>query len=1559
MCIRDSLWPRGEVEAAFRYREGEVRLGGSLGALALEARFRREGLGETGLEGSLDLLGLRGKGVVRHASPYAEGEVALAWEGGRYWGEGWLRGLAYLVQEGPIRVWGEGGRVEARWEAPLSLWARYGEGLRLGVEGEGEVAGVRVRARLAYGPEGYRGGLEAQGLGLRLEGKGEGPLRLRLLGEDLPGSLSAWGVLEGLTFRGEAQYALALGQARLEASAHVQGGVSGLALQGEGALRGEGEAWPFRFAYRPEGWSLDPRALVLEGEAPGFRLRLSEGRLALALDRDLTPFGLPLRLVAQGEGPWEAPLEVVLKRPEGQLSGRVWPWPLRAELSGEALGEGLALEYREGEARLRFLGPRLSGTARYARGLSGVLGLRYPLPGGSLVGEVDLGRGGFRLWGEGAWAGEVAGGFCLPAPLGGCAGLALEASGGLAYGEVAFRGAYRYRAASGYLGGLSGEGRLATPYGAARLLGRGLGLDLAGEGLPLEGRLELHPLGLAYRYAGPLPRGLGELEAEGVYPGAWLKGRYRYGEVLLDLEGLPGFRVRLLGKGLRGEVGPEGLRLVAEGFAYGPLALSGEVAGAWGAVGADLRLWGLGREARVRGEWGPEGLRLALTGDLQGEVAWKGAWRGRLAFREGFLDLSGQGVPELQGEVLGERVRLRWPLLEVGGLLAQLAERRVEGEGRLLAGLLPGGLGVRGEGERLLLDYRVPGLGLPLVGALDLKDLALSLGSPEGEGELRYASGGLSGRLVLNLGGFTLGLEGAGDRVRLLGEHPAWPWWAAGAGRLEGEVDLGGGYRATYRAGAQTLALTGRLLEARLWAEGPYLSGELAYPPGGELRLDLPLPPLESRFQGRVSGPGYGLEGVLEGGVGRVAVQGRLLPLEGELRLEEAALEDFLGRYAPYLKGRVSGRLVVAEGRLEGGLRGEVGVGETRLPLAFSGRLAPGALQGEGQLGPSPFRVDLQGGRLEVSASPRGFPLHLLLEAVAGPLEGEAYWTGAVRLRLPLGDPWRGEGVLVGESLLFRGAGDELRGQAAFRYQGGRLYVDRLRLAGRGSWEGGGYWSPEGSDLFLTLKDTVFTPVLQVVPALKPYRPEGSGSLSLRLTAQGFQVAFQDFRFRLGPVAGYLPQGLLSLNGGARAEGELELSAPFPGRARLGLEGRLEDFRVTAKGTVSLPGLKEATPAEVAFRYPTYGVEIRLGEAQAQGTLFPLRLAGYGRLPLYYPQYYLQEGLLDVKSFFLYEEKGTYHLTGNAEVLRARLALPENPRQLSREGVQVGGAPGQKPTPFPLAFDGVRLYAERGVLVQESLVQGELKGEVFLGGTYADPFLVGEVGALWGNFRLWDSVFTLDPAKSALRFRPDRGILPEFALEAQTETRGYKVALKASGEFLREGGRVKVRLEPRFASEPALLEPEIYALLTLGTPDLARLAETLPQAALGAALENLILGQLEREMAKAFGLDRFQVQVPLLQGGEVEDIRFSIGKYLSPELFLGYEVDLRGQQTLSAQYRRDGLTFALGSTFQPGDGRLSRFAFSLGYDLTEALGLTLSLETADTTRFGVGALYRW
>ncbi len=242
--LRFRGFPKGEAEGRFAYRGVEVALSGPLEALDLRARYAQGPLGETLLSARLDLPALRGEGEVRHASGYAEGRARLSWQGGRYLLEGQLKGLRYLEQEGPFWLKGEGSRVEARWEAPLALGARYGGSLDLWAKGKGEVLGLQVVADLAYGPQGYRGTLEAQGRGLVLLGEGKGPLRLRLEGEGLPGRLEAEASLEGLSLSGEGRYAHALGQARLEAQARFAGSLSPWPWRGRGPWWGCPSASP-------------------------------------------------------------------------------------------------------------------------------------------------------------------------------------------------------------------------------------------------------------------------------------------------------------------------------------------------------------------------------------------------------------------------------------------------------------------------------------------------------------------------------------------------------------------------------------------------------------------------------------------------------------------------------------------------------------------------------------------------------------------------------------------------------------------------------------------------------------------------------------------------------------------------------------------------------------------------------------------------------------------------------------------------------------------------------------------------------------------------------------------------------------------------------------------------------------------------------------------------------------------------------------------------------------------------------------------------------------------
>ena len=1546
------LWGLGGLEGRVDFHPFGGQLSYDAFSLILSGKpLRPEGVltfPDGRLSFQADLSQALARGQLIYRAPWAEGEMGLVYRKGALEGQGRLRTLAYLKQEGPLRLKGEGERVQLSWEAPLRVVLAYDRALaqELSFLGEGlvELGGQRVRlkADLSYAPSsGYRGGFQAEGYGILLKGldKGDGSLGLALEGEGLRGG----GRLEGGVLALDLSYARALGKARLEALARVSGELKGLKpdfrLEGQGVLAGASRREAFRFAYDGAPWF----------SAPGLGILLQGETLKVELDQDLTEFGLPLRLRLKGEGPWrEAVLSAELLHEGGVLRGEVFPAGMKAALSGEVFGERVVARY-EGGLFLRFLGPRLLGEASYRGGLSGRVGLDLPLPQGGLKGGVDLGGGLASLKGYGAWAGRVAASWCFLQES--CDQGRLDLKADLSWREYRLLGQWRYE------GEVRGAGQVETPYGQVRLLGRGQGLDLSGEGLPLSGRLSLSPFSFSYRYAGPLPQGLGGLEAEGRYPGAWLKGTYQgYGKTL-RLEGLEGFRLALRGEGVEGSLGPDGVFLHLEGFTLGPLRLSGKAEGPWNRTVLSLRAEAFGRLARLEGVW-DGGLEGQFSGDLEGKVTYRNGWSGEVRVGSyGRLAFSGQGLPILEGELLDLPVRFAYPEAFLSGLRVDLARRWAEGRVALF--------GVEAEGVEEAVRFFYPPLEAQAL--LSLKDLSLRAWTGLGEGALEYKEGRVQGEHTLVLGPLFLRLEGVGDGVALFGKVEATDWWPEEV-QLTGKVGLDLAYSLRLQTGEEVVEGVGQGGSFRLSLSGPYGKGVIAWPVSskrqedtGSLALDLPLRPLESRLRlvlwprPNTDGPQGDLafEAVLEGGVGRVEASGRLWPLEVRARLEEARLEDFMARYAPYLKGIASGELFYRKDQLSLDLKGEAQVGKVQLPFALVGGGSLGALEGEGQLGGSRFQLSYQSGVLRGVGRTQAFPLHALLGAVAGPLEGEAYWTGAFRFLLPK-DPWQAQGVLVGEYLRFVGGGDELSGRAALRFEKGRLSVDELALSGKGTWRGGGYWSREGAELWLSLKDTVFTPVLKVVPALRPYAPEGSGSVEFRLGkqngAEALSIFMKDFRFKLGPVEGYLPQGSLLLNGGARAEGEITLLKPFPGKGSLGLEGDLKSFALSARGRLAVPGLREEEPFLLAFRYPSYALEVRYANALAQGTVYPLRMAAYGSLPVRFPQHYLLDGLLNIRSAFLYEEKGVYHLTGDLEVQRARLGLPEGEKEVALPAKGEGGG-GQ----VPLVFEGLRIRADRGAVIQEALAQGELFGEAYLQGTYQDPYLTGEVRALWGNFRLWDQLFVLNPQASYARFTPQGGLLPELRLVAQSEVRGYTVRLEAEGRFVRENGRVRLRLDPRFTSDPPLDTLQIYALLTLGTTDVTRLGETVPQTVLGAAFQTFLLGQLERELSRALGLDRFQVETPVFQGGRLEETRFTLGKYLTPELFLGYQVDLRGTQAVAAEYRRDGFSLTFSTTLSD----KPRTLLGLGYSLTPSLDLLLNLESDGASRFSIGLSYRF
>ncbi len=1594
-----------ELAGGLAYRRGglelEAQVGGALGqpTLAVQAHSPWATLEA---RGQYVLSKGQGEAQLTLQSPYAQARLNLLSQGLGYQASGWLESQQYLRQGGALRLEGEGARWRLAWAAPLRLeaggQAAELESLLLAGRGVFELAQrpLALSGQMALVGQDFRGRMQLLGEQVALELLGQGE-DLALRGQVFQADLEARTNRQGL-LSGQARYTLGLGPSRLEAQAVLSGHLWEPSLEGQGHLVGQGAGVALRFGYR---WGGLPWA---QAEGAGVSAWLRDGVLALRVDSDLQPFtGLPFRLQTQGQGPWEGlRLPLRLYGQGLEASGQLYPAGLELKLAGRYEQQRFTLAYQQG-LEVRLEGPYAQGTARWVGGApQGRLALNLPLPQGGLVGEADLAEGEVRLEGQGGWQGRLrawlAQGWARPTRWSLEAGLASPWAGAFLEGRFDLEVAPL---------SLEGAGRLDLPgWGSLALRAQGGEVVVEGqEGLePLSLRVQLNPLRVGWAYAGALPRGLGRLEAQGVYPGRWAVGRYEVAGQSLNLEGRES-QLRLSAPGLQARLGLEGLEARLENYTLSGLRLSGRLGGAWGGLEGVLRWEALGRSGTLEAAWRQSQLRARLEGDLAGELGYAGGWRGRLALREGFLEFSGPTAPVVEGELLGQRVRLDYPMLQVAGLELNLAERSASGE------LALKGLTLQGQGP--VLEAAYPLAEGHLVAGLDLRSLVVELRAPElGSGALRWRQGMLEGALRLSVFGLDWLLEGAGSQLRVQMNHSETPWLPWGQGGLQGQLNLEGAWRLAYQDSEtrQRLEAQGRLLEARLEAQGPWLQGQMRYSGQGDwqgrLHLEAPLEPLDSRLQLTFEGQqALRAQGVLTGDLGRLELEGRLgrEGLEARAGFRDLALEEVpqVQRGLPFLRGRASGLLTLDQGRLAFDLQSpglRVQGDDLALATHLRGRYQRGAWQAEldlersekGRLGQNgalgsnrtTARLRLENGHLSGEAVAASFPLHWLLSAWAGELAGQAYWTGRTTFHIDLQDPWASKGVWVGEYLRFQGGGDTLVGQAALRFERERLYIDQLALSGKGTWSGQGYYGRRGSNLRLNLENTSFTPVLRVIPNLKPLTPEGSGTVRLSSSGEVFDLTLEDFSFRLGPVRGQTPRAVLRVGESTSAEGRLQLFAPYPAQAELSGEGDLSRFVVRARGTADLPLLSANEPFVLTFGYPAYTLDARLERQNARlaGIVFPqLILALQGQVPVSYPRYYLLEGLLDTNLFLRYQ-RGAYIVQGSVDVVRARLGLPEGVREVSMAAPETtSGA-----SPVPVEFNNIRLKAERGILIQESLAQGELAGELYLNGDFSNPFLSGEVVPLRGSFKLWDRDFIIrdrsPEERSYARFSPADGILPELQIVADTvvqdrgqDNRRIQVNLTLKGAFLRQNGRIKVNLSPTFVArsngdlarksdgEP-YTDAEIYALLLLGRSDLSALPTDIAQTGLQAAVQNFIVGQLERELARVLGLDQVKVEIPALSGGGLEETRFTIGRYLSPELFFAYSVDLRGFQTVFAEYQQGDFRFRFSTDIFP----LPRPELSLGYTLRPGTELTFDLATgigdglrSDGVRFGLGFNFRF
>ncbi|UCD38264.1 MAG: translocation/assembly module TamB domain-containing protein, partial [Fidelibacterota bacterium] len=198
-----------------------------------------------------------------------------------------------------------------------------------------------------------------------------------------------------------------------------------------------------------------------------------------------------------------------------------------------------------------------------------------------------------------------------------------------------------------------------------------------------------------------------------------------------------------------------------------------------------------------------------------------------------------------------------------------------------------------------------------------------------------------------------------------------------------------------------------------------------------------------------------------------------------------------------------------------------------------------------------------------------------------------------------------------------------------------------------------------------------------------------------------------------------------------------------------------------------------------------------------------------------------------------------------------------------------------------------------GAIVENSDVNNaEIEGEITLSRAGSEDWsYAGNIDVISGDFyygRPWDiqeGSVTPDPANlNDTRIYIRATTQHEFLLPDNDEPEPVDITLVLTGTLS----------EPQYSFEypPSILytESDLFQLLALGKE---RETEYDPTVTAGLSLTKIVLRRFEENARQVSGLDRFQIQTasPRTIIPEPQEVRFHIGKRLSPRLYVGVQAD--------------------------------------------------------------------
>lgn len=737
-----------------------------------------------------------------------------------------------------------------------------------------------------------------------------------------------------------------------------------------------------------------------------------------------------------------------------------------------------------------------------------------------------------------------------------------------------------------------------------------------------------------------------------------------------------------------------------------------------------------------------------------------------------------------------------------------------------------------------------------------------------------------------------------------------------------------------------------------------------------------------------------------------------LQPSDGPYRLD-ARLENLdlaaLGAL-PHLTGRANANATLSDGGSTFVVRSaNLRVAGEELPARLEGTSFGTEWRVRGFVGDSQLFGDVTGGVLSGRLQLSTLPVSALLGAFSGPLPGRGTVSGLARFTLPLADPLAGRLAVVAERIRVAAGSETLTGTGTLNYAARELRGVNVQLRGAGEWDVQGEFTRARVDLRAALRGTSFTPILALIPSVREAQPTLRGDLEARvtgsydrpeavLTSGGLSGSASGVRLSVAALNATLREGQLQGSANLRLEGNVAATATLSASGQL-LEGQLQNARARYDGDFATraTGRLGRVTADLLQSGGGWNLDATIvqgGTARITGSLSPqLRLTASARgLTPQIGAIYARETSLNAD--LTVQESGADYVVGGA-VTFGRLVIGS---VSAPEGIDKPNGNGEKrengenfvsPLPpelvtFPpppgerrvspllarIVLNDIPVLTPNGIRIDENLARADLAGNLILAGRASEPRVNGQIRVVRGSLFLRENEFNIAQGQAIF---DGSSAYPTFGATAAgfvpSDAGRVGVNVNVEGSFpAGSNGERNLDLRTTFACTSncavngrELTESELYALVALGSPDITNLPAGLTQSALRTALNVFLLGEVERGVGRALGLDVFRIRTNLLSGAQDFGVQFTLGSYVTRDFYVEYQVDLTGDGLFNATYNTpdNRFTFTVSSPLAGLDFTTLKPSLSVGYNFTPRSSLQVGLTSGTSTTFKVGYTFRF